>query len=109
MASLGETLKRLRMEKRQSLQQVADAVGASKAHIWDLETGRSRNPSVDLLERLAKHFETTVSRLVGEPPSGDEPEEVLAMFRDLKELSPEKRELLRKIMQSLKDEPGKTK
>jgi transcriptional regulator with XRE-family HTH domain len=109
MASLGETLKRLRMEKRQSLQQVADAVGASKAHIWDLETGRSRNPSVDLLERLAKHFETTVSRLVGESPSGDEPEEVLAMFRDLKELSPEKRELLRKIMQSLKDEPGKTK
>jgi transcriptional regulator with XRE-family HTH domain len=107
MAFLGETLKHMRISKKQSLQQVADSVGASKAHIWDLETGRSRNPSADLLERLAQHFGTTVSRLVGESPDADEPEEVLAMFREFKELSPENRDRLRKIMEALKDAPEK--
>ena len=37
---LGEKIKILRTRKKLSLQEVADAVGASKAHIWELETGK---------------------------------------------------------------------
>jgi transcriptional regulator with XRE-family HTH domain len=33
--------------------EVADAVRASKAHIWEIEQGRSKNPSMDLLSGLA--------------------------------------------------------
>src|SRR3546814_3321242 len=53
---LGAKLRELRVERGQSLQQVADAVSASKAHLWEVETGKTQNPSVDLVRRLADHF-----------------------------------------------------
>ena len=37
--SLATKLKELRVRRKQSLQDVADAIGASKTHVWDLETG----------------------------------------------------------------------
>lgn len=67
---IGDRLKELRMRKGDSLQQVADAIGASKAHIWELESNRSKNPSLDLLQKLATHFKTTVAYLI-EEPEGD--------------------------------------
>jgi len=67
---IGDKLKELRMRKAQSLQQVADAIDASKAHIWELESNRSKNPSLDLLQKLAGHFDTTVGYLI-EESSGD--------------------------------------
>ena len=51
--SLGARLTRLRLEKGESLQRVAEAVGASKAHVWELEKGRTDNPSMALVTRLA--------------------------------------------------------
>ena len=63
---LGDRLKDLRLRKGQSLQQVAYAIEASKAHVWELESNRSRNPSLDLLNKLANHFETSVSYLIEE-------------------------------------------
>lgn len=65
--AIGDRVKELRLRKNQSLQQVADAIGGSKAHIWDIEAHRSKNPSLDLLQKLASHFGTTVSYLIGEP------------------------------------------
>jgi transcriptional regulator with XRE-family HTH domain len=35
-----------------SLQKVADAADLSKAHVWDIETGRHTNPSVNALVGL---------------------------------------------------------
>ena len=61
---LGERLRELRFAKKESLFQVAEAVASSKAHIWDLERNRSKNPSLDLLRRIAAHFETTVDYLI---------------------------------------------
>jgi transcriptional regulator with XRE-family HTH domain len=68
--AIGDRIKEMRVKKGQSLQQVADAIGASKAHIWELESNRSKNPSLDLLQRLATHFGTTVTYLI-EEPQGD--------------------------------------
>lgn len=65
--ALGDRLKELRLRKGQSLQQVADDIGASKAHIWELEANRSSNPSLDMLQKLASHFNTTVAYLIEEP------------------------------------------
>lgn len=65
--ALGDRLKELRLKKGQSLQEVADAIGASKAHIWELESNRSQNPSLDLLQKLSTHFKTTVAYLIEEP------------------------------------------
>ena len=59
--SLATKLKKLRVKKGESLQQVADAVGVSKAHIWELEGARSTNPGLELIKRLADHFKVTVT------------------------------------------------
>ena len=63
---LGDRLNSLRRKSGKSLQQVADAVGISKAHIWEMEKGRSRNPSFELMQKLAAHFGVPVTVLVGE-------------------------------------------
>src|SRR5688500_13700463 len=63
---LGAKITKLRMKRGESLQDVADAVGVSKAHIWELEKGRTDNPSMGLVTRLADHFGVTVAFLVGE-------------------------------------------
>jgi len=63
---IGERIFSLRQKSGQSLQDVADAVGVSKAHVWELEKGRSKNPSFDLVRKLAGHFGVTVDTLVGD-------------------------------------------
>jgi transcriptional regulator with XRE-family HTH domain len=69
--SIGARIKELRIRKRESLQQLADAVGASKPHIWELEVEKSTNPSVELLKKIADHFDVPVSYLLEEQPSAD--------------------------------------
>ena len=67
---LGARLKELRVRKGESLQEVADAVSASKPHIWELEAEKSKNPSLDLLTRLAQHFNVSISYLLDESGVG---------------------------------------
>lgn len=107
--ALGARLKALRMKKGKSLQEVADQVGVSKAHIWDLESGNSSNPSMDLLTNLANYFETSVSSLVGENPKESEDPALIAMFRDLKKLDPTDRETISAVMKTLQKQKDKGK
>jgi transcriptional regulator with XRE-family HTH domain len=101
--SFATKLKELRIKKRASLQQVADAVNTSKAHVFDLEKGTSANPSKELLLKLAKYFQTSVSDLIGEDPNapGEQPE-LIALYRDLKELNPTDRETIRLLMERIR-------
>jgi transcriptional regulator with XRE-family HTH domain len=102
--SLGAKLKTLRLKKGFSLQDLADAVGASKAHIWDLETGRAKNPTVELLMKLSTTLGTSIADLVGENPANPEDKpEVLAMWRDLNELSGPDRETIKIMIERLKE------
>lgn len=59
--TFAEKLKQLRSKTTESLQEVADAISVSKAHVWELETGRSHNPSLEILQKLAEHFKVTVA------------------------------------------------
>lgn len=101
--SFAQRLHQLRIAKRMSLQQVADAVDLSKAHVWNLEKGLSDNPSIDVVTRLADLFRVRIADLVGENPSADaEPPEMVAMFRDLKRLEGRDRETIRVLMEQLR-------
>jgi transcriptional regulator with XRE-family HTH domain len=105
--TLAQRLKELRLKKGVSLQALADAVGVSKAHVWELETGKSKNPSIELLTKLARHFEVPLAQLVGEDPDASEEEqELVSMFRDLKDLTPRDREILRSTIMSMKKSKG---
>lgn len=100
--TLASKLKTLRLRKAKSLQELADDVGASKAHIWDLETGRSKNPTIELLVKLSNALDTSISELVGENPGGEnEAPEVLAMYRDLKMLDEADRETIKIMIERL--------
>lgn len=100
--ALGARLKELRLKKGESLQQVADAIGSSKAHIWELETGKSRNPGADSLNKLADHFNVSVGFLIGEDPEGaDQKPEVVAMFRQLTKLSEKDQGVIKDMIEAL--------
>ena len=100
--SLAMRLQNLRTAKRQSLQTVADAIGASKAHIWELEKGTAKNPSIELVRKLADHFEVSIASLVGEKPDEDsDDEQLLVMYRDLKSLDPKDRVVLGDIIKGM--------
>lgn len=103
--AIGVKAKELRMKKGLSLQQVADGVGSSKAHVWEIETGKNRNPSIDSLNKLADFYGVSVAYLIGEYPNseGEEPE-LVAMFRELKGLSEGDRNKMRDIMKVFKKE-----
>ncbi len=100
--SLGLRIARLRTEHQQSLQDVADAVGVSKAHIWELEKGRTDNPSMGLVTRLADHYGVSVAYLVGEDAEAPDADPTLQrMFRQAQALGDTERQVLDDMMQSL--------
>ena len=99
---LGTRIAKLRRQKGQSLQEVADAVGVSKAHIWEMEKGIAANPSMMLVTRLADHFGVTIAYLVGEDiESTDAPRDIQRMFRQAAQLDDKERAILDDMMKSL--------
>ena len=102
MTSLASRLMQLRLQSNQSLQDVADNVGVSKAHIWELEKGRAANPAMKLVERLAEHYKVTVAFLIGEDPNAaDADPQATRLYRMARELDPADLALLDDMMQSL--------
>ena len=106
--SLGIRIAELRRSKGESLQQVGDAVGVSKAHIWEIEKGRADNPAMALVTRLADHFGVTVAYLAGEDiEAHDADADLQRMFRQAKQLDENERAILQDMMESLiKRRPG---
>jgi transcriptional regulator with XRE-family HTH domain len=51
--TFSELIKQKRYLSEMTLQAVANETGMSKAHIWELETGRSCNPSLKTAKLLA--------------------------------------------------------
>ena len=105
--ALGRRISALRLKKRESLQQVADAVQVSKAHIWELEKGRTDNPSMGLVTRLADHFGVSVTYLVGEQIDAPDAEVNLSrMFRQAQDLDDREMAILNDMLQSLLNRRG---
>jgi transcriptional regulator with XRE-family HTH domain len=106
--SLGSKLTTLRLKKGDSLQKVADAVGVSKAHIWEMEKGRSKNPSADLVKRLADYFGVDFEFLIGtEKTKVSEIEEAQLFYRDMKRLDKDDQQLIRTTIKMLKERAKK--
>lgn len=100
---IGERLFSLRQKTGESLQAVADKVGVSKAHVWELEKGRSKNPSFELVRKLATHYGVGIDVLTG---GAEEPEqkdmEVARINRGLNNLSPRDRAIVAQMIEAMK-------
>ena len=104
---ISERLFSLRQKSGQSLQEVADAVGVSKAHVWELEKGRSANPSFDLVRKLAEHFGVSLDVLTGDATEpGPERMQVERIHRGLDQLSDRDRGVVEEMIRMMTDKPG---
>lgn len=93
----------LRQKTGESLSEVAAKVGVSKAHIWELEKGRSKNPSFELVRKLAEHYGVSIDVLTG---SGDAPAqgelEIGRIHRGLEALSDGDRKAVQSLIDVLR-------
>ena len=52
----GAYLRTIRLGLQFTLDEAAERIGSVKAHVWQLEKGRTSNPSINLLARIAKAY-----------------------------------------------------
>ena len=53
---LGSFIRDAREITGMSLSEAADLIGCTKSHVWDLEQGRARNPTITILAGLASAY-----------------------------------------------------
>ena len=98
--SFSSKLKELRLQKGLSLQDAADLIAISKTHFWDLETGKSKNPSYDLLEKISDKFGISISSLVNEDIETNGNEELKVLFRQMNNLEQSDLDVIKLIVES---------
>ena len=98
--SFSSKLKELRLQKGLSLQDAANLIGISKTHFWDLETGKSKNPSYDLLEKISDNFGVSISSLVNEDIETNENEKLKVLFRQMNNLEQSDLDMIKLIVGS---------
>ena len=89
---------------------MADAIGFSKGHIWQIERNIAENPSLTVLKGLADHFGVTVDYLINNPAESKKVNpQVSRMHRDLQELAREDLNIIEDMMKSLKQRRGSSR
>ena len=109
-SAFGARLRRLREAKKLTLQQVADAVGCTKAYIWELEMKDGQRPSAERVQALAKVLGVTMEDIMGEPiaqvPQAS-PEDV-AFFREYAGMTDEEKDRYRQALKIMFPDKGES-
>ena len=61
---IGESIKKLRLQHGMSLTELAERAGIAKSYISSIERNIQRNPSIQVLEKIAAVFNTTAEHLI---------------------------------------------
>jgi XRE family transcriptional regulator, master regulator for biofilm formation len=69
---IGERVKKIRLEKKISLSELADQAGVAKSYLSSLERNLQRNPSIQFLEKIASVLNVPVDQLIHEQINKDE-------------------------------------
>jgi transcriptional regulator with XRE-family HTH domain len=100
-SEFGVRLRRLREAKGLTLQQVADAVGCTKAYVWELEMRPGQRPSAERVQALAEVLGVTMDDVMGKPldqvPEAS-PEDVV-FFREYAGMTDAEKERYRQALQ----------
>lgn len=65
--SMGKKIEELRKKKGLSLNKLAEQSGVSKAYLWQLENNESKQPSAEILYKIASALNTTIAELLERP------------------------------------------
>ena len=110
-SAFGARLRRLREAKGLTLQQVADAVGCTKAYIWELEMKEGQRPTAERIRKIAQVFGVTMEDVMGAPmqQAPDASPEDVVFFREYAGMTEEEKKHYQdvlKMMFSRKDKDG---
>jgi transcriptional regulator with XRE-family HTH domain len=100
---LGDKIRKLRRDRKLSMEALAAAAEMSKSYLWELENNDDANPTMDKVARLAKVLDVTPEFLAHDEQA-DTPQDAFdkAFFRNYKGLKPETKQQLLEILNTLK-------
>lgn len=107
-SAFGARLRRLREAKKLTLQQVADAVGCTKAYIWELEMKEGQRPSAERIQKIAQVLGVTMEDVMGEPmPQAPKasPEDVV-FFREYAGMTDDEKDRYRQALKIMFPDKG---
>lgn len=101
-----EKLRKARTAKKATLEDLAEAIGSSKAYVWQLENKKSAKPSADLLLKIANFLAVSPDFLLDDDRE-EQTEAQLddAFFRTFRRLSESDKRYIHRIMTGLDDKP----
>ena len=97
---LGEKLRDLRKQRGLTLEKLADMAGLSKSYLWELENRESQRPSAEKLTALADALGVGTSFFLEDDLRERHLDD--AFFRGYKNLEPDAKAQLRKILDTFK-------
>ena len=109
-SAFGARLRRLREAKKLTLQQVADAVGCTKAYIWELEMKDGQRPSAERIQKIAQVLGVTMEDVMGTPMQ-EAPQasaEDVAFFREYAGMTDEEKDRYRQALKIMFPDKGET-
>lgn len=102
MPTLGDKVYKLRKSKGLTLEKLAEAIGASKSAMWELENRPATRPSAERIEKLAAVLGVTTTYLLDESQENPSPAvEDEAFYRRYQQLEPDTKKKLQEILEVL--------
>lgn len=99
--ALGDKIRRLRKEKKLTLDELAKETDSSKSYIWELENRDTRKPSAEKLMKIADVLDVTTEFLLDENRSEPNTNEMqAALYRNFEKLDQGDKE---RFMKMIKD------
>lgn len=98
----GEKLRKVRTSRNKTLEELATAIGSSKAYVWQLENKKNAKPSAELLLKISNYLGASPDFFLddgAEKPSSDQMED--AFFRKFKNLSEDDKKYIDRIVSGL--------
>ncbi|WP_227394771.1 helix-turn-helix domain-containing protein [Jeotgalibacillus aurantiacus] len=90
---IGENIYKIRREKGMTLSELAERSGVSKSYLSNIERNLKQNPSIQVIEKIAKVLEVDVKRLLNMPSSSKENKEWTEFIQELKDHGVDKNQL----------------
>lgn len=97
--ALGDKIRRLRKEKKLTLDQLAEMTESSKSYIWELENKTPPRPSAEKLSKVAGKLGVTIEYLLDEGATvSEEDAEDTAFYRKYQRMDRSTKAKLRSLV-----------
>lgn len=98
----GEKLRKVRTDRKKTLEELATAIGSSKAYVWQLENKTNAKPSAELLLKISNYLGESPDFFLDDTANERSEDQVEdAFFRKFRTLSDEDKRYIDRIVSGL--------